>query len=108
MIYEILSKRNGQALKSDELLLLCGLPSRRALEKQVETERLEGRVICSSGKGYYLPETEEETRAFVQLMESRAKKTFMVIKAARARLKEIEEQKKTGVGDPGTDPGQNT
>ena len=101
MIYEILSKRKGQAIKADEMLLLCGLPNDRALRKQVELERIDGRVICGTSRGYYIPETPEEVRAFVKVMESRAITTFRSIKAARALLKEMESG-----ADPGTDPGE--
>lgn len=89
MIHDVLRKGKTQAISAEEVALLCGLPSKRAVVEQVAKERIDGHIICSTRKGYFLPETREELQEFVDLMEGRAKKTFAVIKKARHLLKEL-------------------
>ena len=51
----------------DYLRVTLGLTSNRAVQKQIEHERKQGKVILSSTQppgGYFLPETKQEIRRF--------------------------------------------
>ena len=81
-------------ITSAELARLAGLKSVRELQHAIETERLAGAVICSSGEnggGYFLHETTTELRQHVKTVDSRAQNTLKSNAAARRALKELEQ-----------------
>ena len=56
MIYELLDTGKENALSTEYLKQALGFRDVRSLRKQVETERLNGKIIISSsGGGYYKP-----------------------------------------------------
>ena len=95
MIYEYLKERGAYGKDNAALSLeICAafeeLTPRR-LQKQIYTERREGRIICSrtdEGGGYYLPAAEEDVLAFVKQQEGRIKSHAVAVRAARRWLKE--------------------
>lgn len=93
MVYEVLKIGEGNALSPDYLRVKLGFTSNRALQKQIERERGQGKVILSSTQppgGYFLPETEYEIRQFIKTLENRGSKTLDALNGAKALLKEFE------------------
>lgn len=97
MVYEILKVGERNALSSDYLRTTLGLTSNRAVQKQIEHERSQGKVILSSTQppgGYFLPETKQEIRRFIRTLENRGSKTLDAINGARKLLEEFEKAEK--------------
>ena len=93
MIYEVLKVGERNALSPDYLRATLGLTSNRAVQKQIEYERKQGKVILSSTQppgGYFLPETKQEIRQFIITLENRGSKTLDALDGARKLLKEFE------------------
>lgn len=93
MVYEILKVGERNALSPDYLRATLGLTSNRAVQKQIEHERRQGKVILSSTQspgGYFLPETKQEIRQFIKILENRGSKTLDALDGARKLLKEFE------------------
>lgn len=93
MIYEFLKTGEENALSPEYLKSSLGFSSVRALQKQVERERREGKVILSSTTppgGYYLPNNAAEVRRFIKTLENRGKKTLGAIYGAKKLLEEME------------------
>ena len=93
MIYEVLKVGERNALSPDYLRATLGLTSNRAVQKQIEYERKQGKVILSSTQppgGYFLPETKQEIRQFIKTLENRGSKTLDALDGARKLLKEFE------------------
>ena len=93
MVYEILKIGERNALSPDYLRATLGLTSNRAVQKQIEHERRQGKVILSSTQppgGYFLPETKQEIRQFIITLENRGSKTLDALDGARKLLKEFE------------------
>lgn len=93
MVEELLNKGKENARTTEELVRACGFSNKRDLTLQIAKERDDGAVICSttSGKGgYFIPNSKEELRAFINSMVSRAKNIFKAIKSAKKMLKELE------------------
>ena len=68
--------------------------SNRAVQKQIEHERKQGKVILSSTQppgGYFLPETKQEIRRFIRTLENRGSKTLDALNGARALLNSFDE-----------------
>ena len=64
----------ANAITTAELLQLTGIPSVRALRKEIHQLREQGHIICASMEppaGYYLAENPQEAARFVRSMESR-------------------------------------
>lgn len=92
MVYELLRISEREALSPDYLKTVLGLKSTRTLQKQIERERAQGKVILSSTQppgGYYRPETPAEIRAFIQTLENRGNRT-LALNGAKALLEEME------------------
>lgn len=92
MIYEFLKTGEENALSPEYLKSSLGFSSVRALQKQVERERREGKVILSSTTppgGYYLPNNAAEVRRFVKTLESRGQRTLLAIEGAKRFLDEM-------------------
>ena len=94
MVYEILKVGERNALSPDYLRVILGLTSNRAVQKQIEHERKQGKVILSSTQppgGYFLPETKQEIRRFIRMLENRGCKTLDALNGARALLNSFDE-----------------
>lgn len=97
MVYEVLETGERNALSPDYLRVTLGLTSNRAVQKQIEHERRQGKVILSSTQspgGYFLPETKQEIRRFIRTLESRGNKTLDALDGARKLLEEFEKADK--------------
>lgn len=93
MIFEFLKVGEENAFSPDYIRTSCGFPSNRAVQKQIERERAEGKVILSSTVppgGYYLPKTADEIRQFIRTLENRGSKTLSALDGARKLLEEME------------------
>lgn len=94
MIYEFLKIGEENAFSPEYLKTSLGLTSVRAVQKQIERERAEGKVILSSTVppgGYYRPKTALEIRQFIQTLENRGSKTLAALSGARKLLDEMKE-----------------
>lgn len=92
MIYEILKVGEKNALSPDYLRATLGMKSNRAVQKQIEYERRQGKVILSSTQspgGYFLPESKQEIRRFIKTLENRGSKTLDALDGARKQLEEF-------------------
>lgn len=85
MILNILQKGENNAKSLTELRHIVG-GTERDIHRLIESLRRNGSVICSSEKGYFLPETEGELRAYVHKEHSRAKSIFRNTRAAAVAL----------------------
>ncbi|GFI11909.1 hypothetical protein IMSAGC007_04387 [Lachnospiraceae bacterium] len=93
MVFEILKVGEENALSPDYLRIFLGLSSNRVLQKQIEAERAQGKVILSSTTppgGYYLPKEASEIRRFIRTLENRGGKTLAALDGAKRLLSEIE------------------
>lgn len=93
MVFEILKVGEENALSPDYLRIFLGLSSNRVLQKQIEAERAQGKVILSSTTppgGYYLPKEASEIRRFIRTLENRGSKTLAALDGAKRLLLEIE------------------
>ena len=93
MVYEVLKIGEKNALSPDYLRATLGLTSNRAVQKQIEHERRQGKVILSSTQppgGYFLPESVHEIRQFIRTLENRGSKTLDALDGARKLLEEFE------------------
>lgn len=93
MVYEVLKVGEKNALSPDYLRVILGFKSNRALQKQIEKERGQGKVILSSTQppgGYYLPDSPMAIRKFCITMENRANRTLDALSGAKALLKDYE------------------
>lgn len=94
MVYEILKVGKKNALSPDYLKVALGLTSNRAVQKQIEHERKQGKVILSSTThpgGYYRPKSTSEIRRFIRTLENRGSKTLDALNSARALLDSFDE-----------------
>lgn len=85
-----LSRGIDNAVPAEELAKALSFKDTRALRADISRSREAGQVICSSAKGYYLPESREEIERFIKWMEARAKHTFIAIRSARNAIKQAE------------------
>lgn len=72
MIKELLGIGEKNALTAQELATACRC-STREITKQIHRERLSGAPICSSGSGFYMPESLEEIRHTAAHLYARAR-----------------------------------
>ena len=76
----------ANAVTTAELLRLTGIPSVRALRKEIHQLREQGHIICASTDppaGYYIAADRQEAARFVPSMESRRREIGRAIKAAK-------------------------
>jgi len=88
-VMDYLPEGRENAISGKELVSLLGLSSKRQLQVLIAKERAHGALILSSTippGGYYTSTDPAEVEAFVRMMESKAKKTFKVLKSARQYL----------------------
>ena len=93
MIHELLKYGRRNAVSPDYLKKLLGLTSTRAVQKQVEYERRQGKVILSNTQapgGYFLPETRQEIECFIKTLENRGNSTLEILDSSKKLLKEFE------------------
>lgn len=93
MVYEILKIGEENALSPDYLRVTLGFASNRTVQRQIEKERGQGKVILSSTQppgGYYLPSSVAEVREFIQTLTNRGTKTLAALEGAKAYLIEFE------------------
>ena len=83
----ILPKGEENAIKAVDLAARLGFNNTRLLQASIAKARAEGQMILSSGRGYYLPSSDEEVQRFIKTMENRAINTLAAIKNARRYLK---------------------
>lgn len=102
------------AMTGDRIGELVDL-DRRQIRTKVSRERAAGVVICSNGKGYFLPATEDEVAAFVNRMQkgirshttamNAAKRYLYTLKMeAMGKLPHVEPEDEGGKPDEGTEP----
>lgn len=85
MIYELLDTGKENALSTEYLKQTLGFRDVRALRKQVETERLNGKIIISSScGGYYKPSNSLEVKEFVRNLENKANSMNKIVELAKA------------------------
>lgn len=83
VILDFIPEGAGNALTASELAGVMGT-DRRKVTKSIQRERLNGAPICAScgyPRGYWLAETPEELRDFIQRMEKRAGEMHTTISA---------------------------
>lgn len=80
---------NGEenAVTARDLAAITGL-SVREITAQIARERQAGAVILSSGKGYFLPSSEDEILHFVRTMNSRARNIYLATQSAKKLLEQ--------------------
>ena len=72
------------ALSTEYLKQTLGFRDVRALRKQVETERLNGKIIISSSNGgYYKPSNSLEVKEFVRNLENSADSMLKIAELAK-------------------------
>lgn len=97
MVYEILKVGEINALSPDYLRVILGFNSNRALQKQIEKERGQGKVILSSTQspgGYFRAANKYEIKRFIRTLEHRGSKTLDALNGARKLLEEFEKADK--------------
>lgn len=93
MIHEVLKVGEKNALSPDYLRVILGFKSNRALQKQIEKERGQGKVILSSTQppgGYFRAANKYEIKRFIRTIEHRGSKTLDALDGARRLLEEFE------------------
>jgi hypothetical protein len=85
MIADILGvgEKNAKTA-SDIQAIIGGGIKKREVQKIVRQERLEGALICASGKGYFMPETMADVKSTILSLYSMSKET----KAVADKMKE--------------------
>ncbi|MBQ8667710.1 MAG: hypothetical protein IJ526_12750 [Lachnospiraceae bacterium] len=90
MIQELLNTGKANAMTTTQIMTACGFKHIREVSRQIEHERADGAIICSTtseGGGYYLPADRMEIAEFVGSMDRRAKNIFKAVKSAKRFLK---------------------
>lgn len=90
-IFDFLSVGEERARTAKELAQLLGWDERE-VTRAIHNERAAGALICSSSKGYFLPETIHDIQKFVATMRSRQKQIAKAAAAAEALLNEMRQE----------------
>ena len=85
-VYNSIPTGKDNAIHAIEIQKRCGLTARE-IRKTVEILRRKGMCICSGSRGYYLPETEEELKEYINTVKKTAKSTLFTLKTAKRALK---------------------
>lgn len=96
-VYDRLLPGEQNAIKASRLADLLGFANTRDVATEVMRERAAGKVICSSGEGYYLASDDQDIRRFICCLEARAKNTLAALQSAKKCLRE------RGVADGGSE-----
>ncbi len=95
MVFEILRTGKENAIRSEYLCHILKFRSVRELQKQIQAERMQGKVILSRSDapgGYYLPADRYETREFIATLENRAGATLEAVRSAKEYLQRLEDE----------------
>lgn len=95
MVFEVLGTGKENAIPSEYLRQILKFKSVRDLQKQIQAERLQGKVILSSSHapgGYYLPSCRGEAKEFIMTLENRAGATLEAIQSAKEYLKQLDDE----------------
>ena len=95
MVFEILRAGKENAIPSENLRQILKFKSVRELQKQIQAERLQGKVILSSSQppgGYFLPSCRGEAKEFIATLENRAGATLEAIQGAKEYLKQLDDE----------------
>ncbi|MCI9008620.1 MAG: hypothetical protein HFI13_10985 [Lachnospiraceae bacterium] len=95
MVFEVLRTGKENAIPSGYLRQILKFKSVRELQKQIQAERLQGKVILSSSQapgGYYLPACKSEAKEFIITLENRAGATLEAIQSAKEYLKQLDDE----------------
>lgn len=95
MVFEILRIGKENAIPSEYLRQILKFKSVRELQKQIQAERLQGKVILSSSQppgGYFLPSCRGEAKEFIATLENRAGATLEAIQGAKEYLKQLDDE----------------
>ena len=90
MIHELLGTGAGEAKTSKELAKVLNMETRE-IRYRVRVERLAGHLICTNGKGYFLPADISEVNYTISRLYKQARENRKVAQAMQeARDKRIE------------------
>ena len=92
-ILQALRVGENNAVSLADMCRISGLDN-RSTRLVIEDLRRQGMVIISSNRGYYLPETIEELRRYINKESKRAKSIFYTLKSA----KQLEKYMNNSVG----------
>lgn len=87
-ITQALRTGENNAVSLAEMCRVSGLDN-RSTRQTIENLRRSGMVIISSNKGYYLTETLEEVRHYINKESKHAKSIFYTIRSAKALEKQM-------------------
>lgn len=82
-ICSALKTGEDNAVSLSDMCKVSGRDNRRT-RLVIEDLRRHGTVICSSDKGYYLPETVEEIQHYINKESKRARSIFYTLRTAKA------------------------
>ena len=83
-LVELIPKGKSNAITRQELCELTCLKDRDVRERISQIRR--ERPIISAGKGYYLPESDEEVRSWIEREGKRARSIFWSMRGAKQYL----------------------
>ena len=89
-LYDLLLPGEQNAIKAGRLADLLGLKNTRDVATECARERNLGKIICSSGEGYYLPACTNDVVRFVRQLEARARNTLAALRSAKGYIREQE------------------
>lgn len=87
-LMELLPKGEANAISMAELSRVTGLED-RALRKVIFSNRINGEIIASGIRGYFIPTTKKELMQYYRRHLSRGKATLATLKATRRKLREL-------------------
>ena len=86
MIHELLSVGENNARTCNELAKVLNMEP-RDVRQAIRLERLNGALICGNGKGYYLPENENDVTRSIMRLVNTGKATLQVANAMKKNAK---------------------
>lgn len=90
-ISELLKPGRENAISQAALCSITGL-SASEVKRQVQRERLDGRLICSGKQGYWIAGNDGEMKDFIRQQESQAIKRQESLNAFRQAMRRINGQ----------------
>lgn len=118
-ILDHIPKGEQNAISAEELSVRTN-KEKRVNRQAILNMRKHGIPICSTDKGYFLPETETETRAYIHSQLSRLASGYAALRPFRALIKReqeryagqlsvsdfLNEEEKSAVGATNADSGE--